>query len=455
MTTLTALQILQQLDLVDFTNFTGSSDVEGRAVIGGNLISGGTFYTGASGGTGGVAPAASSFAALTVFGSVDVQNDINLNDSGTAYVGGSGSKKINFNGGKLTTTAPMESIAQLQTTLDGLESSLSAMSANGVIENPNNPNLVSLNNTTNASTVVFDVTAAELKSWGTLNLNAGSATSIIINVIGGGSISTGVNLVGGFNSDQHKIIWNFENATSVTVNGWQGTILAPYAAVTANSQINGTVVANSFSGGGEIHQYTYEGVVCFMPGTAIATPDGPRPVEALRVGDLVETHGGAPAPVLWIGRQTVSTRFGDAQRILPIRIRAGALGPDMPSRDLLVSPQHAVLVGEVLVQAGALVNGSTIVRESDVPERFTYFHVELADHSLILAEGLPAETFIDHVERLAFDNWDEHLALYPDGYEMAELPFPRVQSARQTPAAVKQLVASRALALADEVAQAA
>jgi hypothetical protein len=192
-----------------------------------------------------------------------------------------------------------------------------------------------------------------------------------------------------------------------------------------------------------------------MPGTAIATPDGPRPVETIRVGDLVETHLGVPAPVRWMGRQTVSTLFGDAQRVLPIRIRAGALGPDLPSRDLLVSPQHAVLVGAVLVQAGALVNGSTIVRETDVPERFTYFHVELADHSLILAEGLPAETFIDHVDRLAFDNWAEHLALYPAGHEVAELPYPRAQSARQVPGAVKRLVASRAIALLGEVAQAA
>ena len=143
-----------------------------------------------------------------------------------------------------------------------------------------------------------------------------------------------------------------------------------------------------------------------------------------------------------MGRQTVSTRFGDPLSVLPIRIRAGALGEALPERDLLVSPCHAVLVGEVLVQAGALVNGLTITREADVPERFTYHHVELADHSLILAEGVPAETFIDSVEGRWFDNWAERPARQPDQLEVVELDYPRVQSARQIPPAMRRRLAT-------------
>jgi hypothetical protein len=56
------------------------------------------------------------------------------------------------------------------------------------------------------------------------------------------------------------------------------------------------------------------------------------------------------------------------------------------------------------------VNGTSIVRERNVPERFTYYHIELDDHSLLLAENTPAETFVDNIDHLPFDNWAEHEA---------------------------------------------
>jgi hypothetical protein len=185
-----------------------------------------------------------------------------------------------------------------------------------------------------------------------------------------------------------------------------------------------------------------EFTICFMPGTAIATPTGAVAVETLSIGDLVLTSDGRAAPVRWIGRQTVSTLFADETR-LPVRITAGALGDNLPVRDLLVSNDHALLVEGVLVQAGALINGSTIVRERNVPPVFTYYHVELDDHSLILAENVPAETFVDNVERYAFDNWAEHQALYPNGRSVAEMDLPRVKAHRQLPLAVRRLIASR------------
>ena len=144
--------------------------------------------------------------------------------------------------------------------------------------------------------------------------------------------------------------------------------------------------------------------LCFAPGTRISTPGGEVAVETLRRGDLVLVTDGRTRPVTWIGRQTISTRFGDPLRVLPIRIRAGALAENVPCRDLLLTSDHALLVDDVLVQAGALVNGVSIVRERNVPARFTYYHIELDDHSLLLAENTPAETFVDNVDRLAFDN---------------------------------------------------
>ena len=100
----------------------------------------------------------------------------------------------------------------------------------------------------------------------------------------------------------------------------------------------------------------------------------------------------------------------------------------------------------MLIQAGALVNGTSVVRETDVPETFSYYHVELDDHSLILAEGVASETFIDNADRMAFDNWGEHLALYPGGRDIEEMPLPRAQSHRQVPEAIRRTLAARAAA---------
>ena len=196
-------------------------------------------------------------------------------------------------------------------------------------------------------------------------------------------------------------------------------------------------------------------VICFMAGTLIRTPDGEVAVEALKRGDLVLTSDGRARPVTWLGRQTVSTVFADKLRVLPIRVRAGALGEAMPLRDLLVSPDHAILVDGALIQAGALVNGTSILRETRVPAIYTYYHVELDDHSLILAEGVPAETFIDNVDRLAFDNWAEHQALYPEGKEIDELPYPRAKSHRQVPVEIRVRLAGRAQAIGAQAAVAA
>jgi Ca2+-binding RTX toxin-like protein len=223
----------------------------------------------------------------------------------------------------------------------------------------------------------------------------------------------------------------------MTLDGGAGIDTLDLGAGTWTTGTSGAFTTYNFNAGASVVWATgVEQVICFYPGTDIATPAGPRAVESLGIGDLVLTFEGAAAPVRWMGRQTVSTRFGDPMQVLPIRIRAGALGEGLPVRDLLVSPDHAILVGGLLVQAGALVNGASILRERRVPERFTYHHVELAAHALILAEGVPAETFVDNVARGAFDNGAEHEALYGHLPSIRELPNPRAKARRQVPARV-------------------
>jgi len=186
---------------------------------------------------------------------------------------------------------------------------------------------------------------------------------------------------------------------------------------------------------------------CFFAGTRIRSAGGEKPVETLKSGDLVTTSDHREVTVRWIGRHTVSRLFADPLRFLPIRVKAGALSENVPSRDLLVSPDHALFVDGVLIQAGALVNDTSIVRESNVPMTFTYYHVEVEDHALILAENTPAETFVDNVDRMAFDNWDEYQALYPEGRAIVEMPYPRAKAHRQVPRAIRERLAERAASL--------
>jgi hypothetical protein len=205
-------------------------------------------------------------------------------------------------------------------------------------------------------------------------------------------------------------------------------------------------LTDTASGGGNLTgvDIPAECTFCFMAGTLIRTPDGEAAVETLKRGDLVLTDDGRSVPVDWLGIQTVSLRFADKMRVLPIRIRAGALAENVPACDLLVSPDHALLVGGVLIQAGALVNGTSITRETNVPTTFVYYHVEVDDHSLILAEDTPAETFVDNVDRLGFDNSAEHEALYPNGKPINELPYPRAKSHRQVPVSIHVMLGARA-----------
>jgi len=193
-------------------------------------------------------------------------------------------------------------------------------------------------------------------------------------------------------------------------------------------------------------------LLCFASGTMIATPDGKRAVETLSAGDLVLTVDGAAKSVRWLGQSTRSRAFADPIRVFPIRIKAAALGENLPVRDLLVSPGHAVLIDDVLVQAGALVNGTSVVRETAMPETFTFYHVELDSHDLLIAEGVATESFLMGIEDMGFDN----LATRPAGAgASAEMAYPRVKAARQVPASVRDLIADRAAAIAPDFVLAA
>jgi hypothetical protein len=203
----------------------------------------------------------------------------------------------------------------------------------------------------------------------------------------------------------------------------------------------GTILKDFTSSNGKL-AYTGD-AGCFLAGTRLATPCGEIAVEDIIAGTMLLTASGDAKPVRWLGRSVIATRFADPLTKLPIRIKAGALGENLPVRDLLVSPCHAIFIGNVLVHAGALVNGASIIRETDVPEVFTYYHVELATHELLLAEGAPAESFVDNVDRMAFQNWAAHEAI-TDPEPIEEMPYARAKSHRQVPMHIRRMLADRA-----------
>ena len=125
---------------------------------------------------------------------------------------------------------------------------------------------------------------------------------------------------------------------------------------------------------------------CFLRGTRIVTPRGEISVEELAIGDLVQVRDAGVAPIKWIGHRCVDCRcHPKPQKVWPVRVRAGAFGDGLPRRDLWLSPDHAVFVDDVLIPIKRLVNGTSI--EQVAMDQITYYHVELAHHDVLLAEG--------------------------------------------------------------------
>ncbi|WP_306046547.1 Hint domain-containing protein [Nioella sp. MMSF_3534] len=187
---------------------------------------------------------------------------------------------------------------------------------------------------------------------------------------------------------------------------------------------------------------------CFLGGVEIDTPSGTVRVEELAIGDKIRSWKGSSVTVKWVGHKTVSTRFARAERLMPVRFAAGSLGDGLPQSDLTVTADHGMLVDGVICHAGALVNGTTIRRVplAEMGDSYTVYHVETEAHEIILANGAPAETFIDNVSRRAFDNFAEFEALYGDVPEMDELPYPRAMSARQVPQGIFMRLSQREVA---------
>jgi hypothetical protein len=155
-------------------------------------------------------------------------------------------------------------------------------------------------------------------------------------------------------------------------------------------------------------------MACFAAGTGIATTRGLVPVEAIHRGDRVCTVlDGDTAGVAWVGHRKVDcVRHPDPSKVWPVRVSAHAFGRGMPAADLVLSPDHAVYVDRVLIPIRLLVNDQTVRQE--LTDRVAYHLIELAQHDVLLANGMPAESHLDTGDHAMFSNGGSVIVLHPD-----------------------------------------
>ncbi len=182
-------------------------------------------------------------------------------------------------------------------------------------------------------------------------------------------------------------------------------------------------------------------VPCFTPGTRIATPEGMRPVEDLVRGDMVLTLDNGCQPIAWINHVRLRAHHLHSDPTLrPVRVRAHAFAANQPDRDMLLSPQHRVLLRgwrtellfgtqEGLAAVVHLLDDCAVTRAMDVDE-VTYIHFMCDRHEVVCADGLWAESFLPGpraVNGLEAGPREELLKLFPD---LGRDDVPEMTSAR-------------------------
>jgi Ca2+-binding RTX toxin-like protein len=213
-------------------------------------------------------------------------------------------------------------------------------------------------------------------------------------------VGIGDTIFGGGNggsSDQDTLVLRGPNVRVVDLvtdsdgNGFDGTV----EFLAADGSVSGTATFTNIE--------NIEAIVCFTPGTLIATPKGEIPVEQLRVGDKVVTRDNGLQEIRWMGAKEMGWHdFAANPHLRPIRIRAGSLGNGLPERDLLLSPNHRLLVAndrtalyfdehEVLVAAKHLIGAEGVTQVDSVGT--TYIHFMFDQHEVVLSNGAWTESF--------------------------------------------------------------
>jgi choice-of-anchor A domain-containing protein len=248
---------LSEWNLIVRTNVTSSSEVDGSALIGGNLS--GTSNYAVQGVT------ALNGDGLAIGGNV-LSGNIQVNNGGNLRLGGANSGTLNINGGSLINDASVAtSVSSIFSQLELASAYLASLPANGTVDGGGNMNAspVLLGG---QNVAIYNISAAAIQSLGGLNLNFGSADSVIINVTSAAGVVDLIappNIIGGFNqANSSRILWNMPDATSLLVNNsFNGAVIAPFAdLVLSGGGMNGAVAVNSISAqNAEIRNHVYNG----------------------------------------------------------------------------------------------------------------------------------------------------------------------------------------------------
>lgn len=259
---LTAQDLLSAFNVVVNGNFQTQSDTEGAVLVGGNLTSQntGTLDTHKNAPSGALA----GFGAVNVYGNA-VNARYNANNLVVKVAGGSIGTNVFSGATSVTYNASLPyTFSNVWSTLVAASTGLAQITPTTQAALPaagsNNAVLTAVPGSANGVTTaaVIDITAAQLASYGSLSVNLNGASTVVINVTGNFVGHPNIQNASNF---QSNVIWNFVDATSIDFQGygWAGTVLAPNAAVATNNAINGSLVAASFNGTGELHDHPFVG----------------------------------------------------------------------------------------------------------------------------------------------------------------------------------------------------
>jgi choice-of-anchor A domain-containing protein len=296
--TYNAYAILGAFDVIVPGTYESGNDIEGAAVIGtldGGLSSGGTMLFASnyhSSTDGSLTLTDTVTSQQTTYGSLNIQTiNSTSNPSGNppqtpvaavnaatgtfADIGSNpGNVPVTINGCTVNCvrSTPTLNMSAFTTPLNNLQTSLAGLTANMSYALSGSNLTFALSNTNTVN--IFNIDASVL-NLATNILITGTAGTVVINVIGTtlNNTAESMHLAGGI--VQNNIVWNFENATNITINNWEGTLLAGGATVTNYNPIEGTLYALNFDGHGEVHDYPFQP---FVPPTTPSSPPSPPPV---------------------------------------------------------------------------------------------------------------------------------------------------------------------------------